>query len=91
MKYNTVSSRRVARIALALIVATILILTVIAYTNRADAKGVTTALIRMPDGSVVEGIADDVFKYRNSAGVVDVEIDGKTYTTHFSNVILMTR
>lgn len=91
MKYNPMNSHRIARIALAVILATILILAFTAYTDRADANGVTTAQIRMMDGSLVEGVADDVYKYRNSAGTIDVEIDGITYTTHFSNVVLMVR
>lgn len=96
MKYNTMSSHRVARIALALIVATILILTLIAYTNRAEASwdwfdtvwSFERAQIAMPDGSVIEGKVE-TWKDWDSSDAVQVQIDGVTYYTHLSNVVLM--
>lgn len=90
MKYNPMRSHSIARISLAVIVAIILTLVLIAYANQAEAKGVTTAQIRMMDGSVVEGVTEN--SYANIYNdVVTVVIDGVTYRTHFSNVILVAR
>lgn len=89
MKYNPMRSHSIARISLAVIVVIILTLVLVAYANHADAKGNTIAQILLPDGTLINGFVNREFKYRNSAGVVDVEIDGKIYTTHFSNVVLI--
>lgn len=89
MKYNPMRTHRIARLALAVIVATILILAFTAYTDRADAKGITTAQIRMMDGSVVEGNVDRWDALRYDGGWISVKIDGTTYITHLFNVVIM--
>lgn len=47
-----------------------------------------TAQIAMPDGSSVMGKVDSWKDYENS-DVVQVKIAGKTYLTHYSNVVLI--
>lgn len=46
------------------------------------------AQIHMPDGSVVEGFVDSWNDYKDS-DCVQIEIDGKIYLTHYSNVVLI--
>ena len=45
------------------------------------------AIIAMPDGSVVSGKVESWKDWENS-DTVQVKIDGKTYWTHSSNVVL---
>lgn len=46
------------------------------------------AIIRLPDGSVVDGKVSSWMDYDDS-DVVQVTIDGTTYLTHYSNVCLI--
>ena len=46
------------------------------------------AVIRLPNGEVVDGKVSSWLDYANS-DAVQVTIDGKTYLTHYSNVCLM--
>lgn len=46
------------------------------------------AQIAMPDGSVVEGPVDSWKDYEDS-DCIQIEIDGKTYLTHYSRVVLI--
>lgn len=46
------------------------------------------AQVEMPDGSVVEGKVSSWKDYENS-DAVQLVIDGKTYYTHLSNVVLI--
>ena len=46
------------------------------------------AMIRMPDGSVVEGKVSSWLDYADS-DVVQIKINGRTYLTHYSNVVLI--
>lgn len=45
------------------------------------------AVISMPDGSVVKGKVDSWTDYESDA--VQVKIGGKTYLTHYENVVLI--
>ena len=47
-----------------------------------------TAIIRLPNGEVVEGRVHSWTDYENS-DTVQITIDGKTYLTHYSNVCLI--
>ena len=46
------------------------------------------AVIRLPNGEVVDGKVSSWLDYADS-DAVQVTIDGKTYLTHYSNVCLM--
>ena len=46
------------------------------------------AIICLPDGTKIEGKCDSWLDYENS-DVIQVKIDGVTYLTHYSNVILI--
>lgn len=46
------------------------------------------AQIAMPDSSVVEGPVDSWKDYEDS-DCIQIEIDGKTYLTHYSRVVLV--
>lgn len=46
------------------------------------------AIISLPNGEVVEGKVNQWTDYENS-DMVQVEINGKTYLTHISNVVLI--
>ena len=46
------------------------------------------AIIRLPNGEVVDGKVSSWLDYSDS-DAVQVTIDGKTYLTHYSNVCLM--
>ena len=96
MKYNPMNGHRIARIATVVIVATILTLVFVAYTNKAKASWDwfdTTwhfhrAQIQMPDGSTISGQVQ-TWKDWSDSDAVQVQIDGVTYYTHLSNVVLM--
>lgn len=47
-----------------------------------------TAQVAMPDGTSIVGRVDSWKDYENS-DVVQVKIAGKTYLTHYSNVVLI--
>ena len=49
-----------------------------------------TAQIRMPDGSVVVGEVDSWLDYDNS-DQIQIEMNGATYLTHASNVVLVSK
>lgn len=46
-----------------------------------------TAMIRLPDGSVVKGKAEVVAGY--SSGIYEVTIDGVKYKTHGTNIVVI--
>lgn len=46
------------------------------------------AIIRLPNGEVVEGKVSSWLDY-NDSDVVQINIDGKTYLTHYANVCLI--
>ena len=46
------------------------------------------AVIRLPNGEVVEGKVTSWLDYDDS-DVVQIKIDGKTYLTHYANVCLI--
>lgn len=46
------------------------------------------AIISLPNGYVVEGHVDS-WKDFDSSDMIQVEIDGKSYLTHSSNVVLI--
>ena len=46
------------------------------------------AVIRLPDGSCVEGRISSWLDY-NDSDIVQITIDGRTYLTHYSNVCLI--
>lgn len=48
------------------------------------------AQISMPDGSCVEGEVQSWVDYEDS-DVVQLKIDGVTYLTHYTNVVLMNK
>lgn len=48
------------------------------------------AQIRMPDGSCIEGEVQSWVDYEDS-DVVQLKIDGVTYLTHYTNVVLMNK
>mgnify|MGYP003304377799 CR=1 FL=1 len=45
------------------------------------------AVIQMPDGSLVKGKVDSWTDYESDA--VQIKINGKTYLTHYENVVLI--
>jgi hypothetical protein len=47
-----------------------------------------TAIVRLADGTVVEGKCDGWIDYEDS-DMVQVTIDGKVYLTHITNVTLI--
>lgn len=47
-----------------------------------------TAYIGLPDGSMIQGKVDSWIDYENS-DTVQIKIGGKTYLTHYSNVVLV--
>lgn len=47
-----------------------------------------TAIIYLPDGTVVTGKVDKWWDYENS-DMIQVEIDGTVYLTHSCNVVLI--
>lgn len=47
-----------------------------------------SAIVRLADGTVVEGECESWLDYENS-DMVQVKIDGKTYLTHIVNVTLI--
>ena len=49
-----------------------------------------TAIIFLPDGESVEGKVDGWMDFENS-DMIQVKIDDKTYLTHSSNVVLITK
>ncbi|MBR6028735.1 MAG: hypothetical protein IKP40_06545 [Clostridia bacterium] len=46
------------------------------------------AIIRLPNGEIIEGKVNSWLDYADS-DVVQVKVDGKTYLTHYSNVCLI--
>lgn len=46
------------------------------------------ALIKMPDGRIIEGEVEQWRDYED-VDAIQVKIDGDTYYTHLSNVVLM--
>lgn len=48
------------------------------------------AYIKLPDGSVIQGELDSWKDWDNS-DVVQVKINGVTYLTHYSNVVMVDR
>lgn len=46
------------------------------------------AIIYLPNGEVVEGKVDSWLDFENS-DMIQVKIDGKTYLTHITNVVLI--
>lgn len=54
-----------------------------------SSSGNKRAVIRMPDGVLVEGKVDRWYPYQ--CGLVEVEINGTTFTTHGANVVLITK
>ena len=46
------------------------------------------AIITLPDGSMIEGSVEHWTEYKAS-DMLQVKIDGKTYLTHSSNIILI--
>ena len=46
------------------------------------------AIVYLPNGEVVEGKVDSWLDFENS-DMIQVKIDGKTYLTHISNVVLI--
>lgn len=49
-----------------------------------------TAIIRMPDGSVVTGKVQSWKDYGNSDSI-QIKIDGMSYYTHIQNVVLISK
>lgn len=43
------------------------------------------AMLRMPDGSIIQGVCND---YKISYGCVRVEIDGTSYVTGVENIVI---
>ena len=46
------------------------------------------AMLSMPDGSIVQGKLDSWKDFSNS-DTVQLKIDGKTYLTHYENVVMI--
>lgn len=46
------------------------------------------AMIRMPDGSVIQGTLEAWKNFHNS-DTIQLKIDGKIYLTHYKNVVLI--
>lgn len=74
-----------------LVLATIMALSLIACGNRAVFDTTWTfnrAIIFLPDGEKIEGAVTTWDDYEGS-DMIQVTIDGETYLTHSSNVILI--
>lgn len=52
-----------------------------------SAAGTHRAIILLPSGEKIEGVVTDTRRW--DYGVVEIAIDGKTYKTHWSNVVLI--
>lgn len=46
------------------------------------------AVIRMPDGSCIRGTIENWIDFE-SGDEIQIKIDGKTYLTHYSNVVMI--
>lgn len=60
------------------------------FAGCAEAETATTskrAIISLPNGEKIEGAVTDKYTWAN--GVVEVCIDGKTYTTYWNNVLII--
>lgn len=55
--------------------------------NNDTKETVKRAIVYLPDGEIIEG--EYTHRYTYSCGAVEVTIDGKSYTTHFSNVVVI--
>lgn len=74
-----------------LVLATIMALSLIACGNRTVFDTTWTferAIIFLPDGEKIEGAISSWTDYESS-DMIQVTIDGETYLTHSSNVILI--
>ncbi len=86
MKNNKDTIRVIAMVLLVLV----LLIMAIMFTGcapEASAAGDEWAIIRMPNGEIVEGRATNA--YYNSSGVYSITIDGTTYKTHMANVVVI--
>ena len=81
----------VAAVVLAIVVAALVIYWETSHGNRRliDTKNrFDRAILRLPNGEVVEGKISSWLDYADS-DVVQVTISGKTYLTHYANVVLI--
>lgn len=73
----------------ALLIATLLVVFVSCNRSIIDTTySFERAVISLPNGEIVSGPVDSWADYENS-DMIQVEIYGKTYLTHISNVVLI--
>ncbi len=68
-----------------LILLLVLVGVVLTGCSTSRATNPLCAMLRMPDGSIIQGVCND---YKISYGSVRVEIDGTDYVTGMGNVLI---
>ena len=84
---NKTAIRAIAMTAAALILVCILLMFAGCATAENASESSTKAeyaIVRLPDGTLIEGNVDRKYSYSN--GCIDITIDGVAYKTHWANV-----
>lgn len=88
---NDKTQRFVKRLAIAMIVITLLIIISSLFNGCARPEdlpeGTMTAVIQLPNGEVIEGEVDDYMRWSN--GWMEVTIEGITYNVNEYNVVII--